>query len=664
MKSIDELLPEGPINAKKARTLHSDHEPRVSQTTVTDSQGGSKEVTLLTYNTLSVFGAGGPGFEFPQQPEDWDPQRQVNIVNRIANIATKRSCNLICLQETSNEFRDKVLLQLNGAVQPPEWACLASEGDNDPIRGNRVVFYKTSDFTPHPDIKKSLEGVFESKSKGIKSFHFCGGQLTVKGLTDKTIHVFSGHIPHSENVEELEEVLTQISKQDETVLLGCDTNRRVANLGWELHDNANNIIPPVFRGKDDAGCTYDSTDVCFHIEKDTVRQLPGVTPSVEDAAQDLLRKPRLDLSLDDNPFKTVPGPNRHQVPVGPNGMNSQQFAQRLLVTQDAVKTQLDVRLRTNQKALTVFSNSRIAALDDLGLAWEGEEGKDRYYTLYFNYDKKPENENIFFVNVGGITGVTKRCSLDGSHKAFDRAEAIKKDLGIFMGVEFGATGLGAGIGAVLGTFAFPLVGTAAGAAIGAAIGAAAGCIIEGWQGLIRSSMLGGQNPMRERIGAGILSTLSSVGTGALLGTFVFPGIGTLIGGAIGAGFGVLSSVIIGAATHPRSRLSPVVDNANKDNVVPPVPGDNDAQQGNNKAVVDNKPDNNEAVADNAPPPVPVGNAVIHRNPFHHPQLQRSQSAPLPSSHDESVKAAPPAPAPDGSKEHVQEEPRRRPTLPG
>jgi hypothetical protein len=130
---------------------------------------------------------------------------------------------------------------------------------------------------------------------------------------------------------------------------------------------------------------------------------------------------------------------------------------------------------------------------------------------------------------------------------------LKKDIAILTGVSLGSAAVGAGIGAAIGTFAFPGVGTAAGALIGAMFGAGAGMLATGWQGIMRSQLVGGKKPMPERVGAGILATLGAAGIGALLGTFVFPGIGTLIGAAIGAGFGAVTSGIIGGVTHPRSQ---------------------------------------------------------------------------------------------------------------
>ena len=137
--------------------------------------------------------------------------------------------------------------------------------------------------------------------------------------------------------------------------------------------------------------------------------------------------------------------------------------------------------------------------------------------------------------------------------AMSQRVAVNIDIAILAGVSLGSAAVGAGIGAAIGTLVFPGVGTAAGALIGAMFGVGAGMLATGWQGIMRSQLVGGKKPMPERVGAGILATLGAAGIGALLGTFVFPGIGTLIGAAIGAGFGAVTSGIIGGVTHSRSQ---------------------------------------------------------------------------------------------------------------
>lgn len=549
--TIEEILPGEALTTVQGMSLCSDHEPLVSQTTVTDAKGKHAAITVLTYNTLNnsrIF----PGFKWP---DGWDYHtvedliRLQNITNRIRTIAESRQCNLICLQETSEEFRIKIVAALNKDAKDEVWGLLAGDG-------NRAVLYKKSAFELGSNQKKNPECL---KTNGNPSNgSFCGGQLTIKGLENKTLTVFSLHTSHDEDPTELQNAIKAVGQEfsNDTVLLGCDCNRRIAYLGSDLRDNANNLIPTYFRNSGNNGM-YDSTDVCIKIEKGIVEQLSGTTPDPRHPEMDVLRDPILGLERKDNPYRYVMNAEMHHLPVGKKGMNTLEFAKELQNSADAEATPqcgLFVAPRTNEKYFRIFSNNRIPLLDEMGLNHNTLSDSDMsYYDIEFAYPDKiqsdytaqydTDTDKTFFVRVNGEI---KRCSLDGSHR-IQKEKA--KDIGIIAGSIAGATGIGSSVGAVLGTFVFPGLGTAAGAVIGGVFGVLTGMAVSGLQGIIRSRLFGGLDNAGESVAAGFLTILGTSGIGALIGTLLLPGIGTLIGVGVGLAVGALTAVLTGVISN-------------------------------------------------------------------------------------------------------------------
>lgn len=536
---IDKVLPNGELNHAQARKVYSDHEPLISQTPITDEQGNTVQINMLTYNTLSLHNV-FQGFKWPSGwDEATDQTRLNNIVGRIKGIANCRQTNLICLQETTVDFCKKIKDALG-----EDWAILKNDG-------NRAVLYKKSVFNP-PNTQKA-NPIDLPKGGNPANNDFCGGQLEVKSLNKKTISVFSVHAPHSEDPTAFQTALQEIGKEfaDHTVLLGCDANRRVASLSAKLRDNANNLIPPGFRNEDTGN--YDSTDVCMKIENNFIQQLPGQTPHPQAPIKNLLRRPQLNLARNENPYRAVINSLEHHLPIGQKGLNIKQFLKKLFdsnnvkESQESLESTIHVAPRTNEKALLLYTNKSIPVLEELGLSRQEGQGKN-YYVLFFAYPNEipadyiapydTDTEETFFLRVNGEV---RRCSLDGSHQI---RKEISKDVLVTSGILSGFAGGGAAIGALVGAVALPLVGAPVGAALGALLGTTAGLIVAGVQALARNRFVGGLNTKGETLAAGVSTTLGSLGLGALIGTLILPGFGSTIGALVGLGLGVIATISI------------------------------------------------------------------------------------------------------------------------
>ena len=217
----------------------------------------------------------------------------------------------------------------------------------------------------------------------------------------------------------------------------------------------------------------------------------------------------------------------------------------------AITNSADIIL-INAFGCKAFENSPETIANDMAVVLEDYAKRLNNKKIYF-MDLDPKMCETFGKRFSKLNNVYEFYPMALSAGSLDASKNLStksyKNFAIGSAVVLGA----AAIGATIGTVAFPVVGTV----VGALFGAAAGLVIAGWQALIRKPSLP-LNPMPERIGMGISSTLGAAGIGALLGAFVFPGLGALIGAAIGTGMSTLITGLIGLVTHPKRVITPEV----------------------------------------------------------------------------------------------------------
>ena len=226
-------------------------------------------------------------------------------------------------------------------------------------------------------------------------------------------------------------------------------------------------------------------------------------------------------------------------------------ASMVCVLDAAITNSADIIL-INAFGCKAFENSPETIANDMAVVLEDYAKRLNNKKIYF-MDLDPKMCETFGKRFSKLNNVYEFYPMALSAGSLDASKNLStksyKNFAIGSAVVLGA----AAIGATIGTVAFPVVGTV----VGALFGAAAGLVIAGWQALIRKPSLP-LNPMPERIGMGISSTLGAAGIGALLGAFVFPGLGALIGAAIGTGMSTLITGLIGLVTHPKRVITPEV----------------------------------------------------------------------------------------------------------
>lgn len=545
-ETIDEILPAGCLTEEQLARVCSDHEPIISSAVIRDSRGATRTVSILSWNILSGY-KNFQGFIWPDQFTD-ENNRGKRLALRIQAIAEQQNIDLICLQEafmlpisdSDAPNITRILSILN--MKEKAWDLLEADG-------NRAVLYKKTTFKKNEHQKKhpgTVPGADFNHS--FDNRDFLGGQLSLSGF-DTTLSVYSAHLPHEENPANLERAFVALGEEfyGDILLLGLDANRRVADTGAGLRDNANNLIPPPFRNAQTG--SYDSTDFCVKIVNNRIEPLSRRTPHPENASRDISRFPKTHLTRAENPWRQVMHAEGHYLPVG-KGMHAQVFVNTLFGNAKGKaqgEIELFVALRSNEKYLKIYALQPLPILEKMGL----QRINDCYH-LEFAYpgkipsDKKApdarDGNTTFFLR---IDGKVKRCSLDGSHllvkASRHEAKAWRKDVAISSSLIAAPIGICLLTGALLGNFVFPVLGALAGAALGAGMGLAGGIFLSGIVGLIRKRWLGALDE-KETWLVGALSSAATAGLGALAGTILCPGIGTIVGAVIGFGMGVTLAV--------------------------------------------------------------------------------------------------------------------------
>ncbi|VEG89949.1 hypothetical protein [Legionella spiritensis] len=373
-------------------TIYSDHLPKLYDIPLDKDNS----LTVLSYNTLSEWFF--PGFETKEkepESEEQRKQRHDRISQSIAETIEFYSIDIISLQETSEDLLNEISKKLG-----PDWKITFSDG-------NRALLYKDSEYEDIEEYERCVTPTSIASGGLLRNEDFPGISLRHKA-SGKTIALFPIHIPHHDEPADAEQALQAISREfgdnHDFVIFTGDFNRRIAHTGKQTIDNANNIVPPLFRNEHKF---YDFTDGCFVCHDGQINQLDGITicpptPAFEMARRTTFNEPP-DFLIEefdeedegtssitepvypeDNTWYPVMFGQQHQLPVV--GLKAGITVETLVTGMREKTGDKDLTIsigvsRFNQKMICIFSVDIIPELEAAGLT-KNDHGA---YELQFDY---------------------------------------------------------------------------------------------------------------------------------------------------------------------------------------------------------------------------------------------------------------------------------------
>ena len=372
--TVENQLPSGEISDDDLLELYSDHLPILN----TIPLGNHQNLRILNYNTLSTWSLAGFNRE---ESVEMREVRHARLVQFFKKADDGHNLDLIALQETTLDLTQQIAMKLG-----EDWLVLSQDG-------NRSLLVKKSKFDEiaHPQLKSPIT----ARSSPCVNTDFLGGQLT-HHQSRKKMAVFTVHTPYERDPSTAEGAVRKIRdefNQYDLVIVAGDFNRRIAHIGSEQIDNANSLIPMVYR-KNALGSkkTYDFTDGCFVIEHGRIVQNEGesLLPSAPTVKIERKITSQTDAaSTEDMQYFPVMFSKNHVLPLSGKmnkhdqsvSMNVRQLQEEMRINFDDDELQIDVYVtRFNQKALLIHTPRKIPALETLGLRKINEE----YYSILFD----------------------------------------------------------------------------------------------------------------------------------------------------------------------------------------------------------------------------------------------------------------------------------------